>query len=232
MVLTPHPGEFARLTGRTVAEIQADREGHAAALAQADHLVRPPQGRQYRRHRRPPHYVNTTGNPGMATGGAGDVLTGVIAALHRPETPGLRSRTARRLCAWPGRRHRPRPERRDQLDRRRPRGFAARRVLPPLFVIEEGRSEMDEPRTQSWMTRRTGNSILSTATGATCPSCSRAKYGAWVVCTAEGVQHEGESQAAMYEWCKQQGLKSGDYVVGRVLPDQPTAEVPADWLGR
>ena len=39
VVLTPHPGEFARLTGRSVAEIQADREGHAVALAQAEHLV-------------------------------------------------------------------------------------------------------------------------------------------------------------------------------------------------
>jgi len=36
VVLTPHPGEFARLTGRTVAEIQADREGHAASLAKSD----------------------------------------------------------------------------------------------------------------------------------------------------------------------------------------------------
>jgi ADP-dependent NAD(P)H-hydrate dehydratase len=36
VVITPHPGEFARLTGRTVAEIQADRERHAVALAQAD----------------------------------------------------------------------------------------------------------------------------------------------------------------------------------------------------
>jgi hypothetical protein len=64
------------------------------------------------------------------------------------------------------------------------------------------------------------------------PKLLESKYGAWVVCTAEGVQHEGASQAAMYEWCRQQGLKSGDFVVGRVLRDQPEAEVPADWIGR
>jgi NAD(P)H-hydrate epimerase len=81
VVLTPHPGEFARLTNRTIAEIQSDREGHAIALAQADHLVLVLKGHRsvvtdgYR------IFVNTTGNPGMATGGAGDVLTGVIAAL-------------------------------------------------------------------------------------------------------------------------------------------------------
>jgi len=39
VVLTPHPGEFARLTGRTVAEVQADREGYAASLAKAGNLV-------------------------------------------------------------------------------------------------------------------------------------------------------------------------------------------------
>jgi ADP-dependent NAD(P)H-hydrate dehydratase len=81
VVLTPHPGEFARLTGRTVAEIQADREGHAAALAQPDHVVIVLKGVNTvvtDGHRL---YINNTGNPGMATGGAGDVLTGVIAAL-------------------------------------------------------------------------------------------------------------------------------------------------------
>jgi NAD(P)H-hydrate epimerase len=82
VVITPHPGEFARLTGRPIAEIQADRDGHAVALAQAaDHLVVVLKGANTivtDGHR---IAVNTTGNPGMATGGAGDVLTGVIAAL-------------------------------------------------------------------------------------------------------------------------------------------------------
>jgi len=82
VVLTPHPGEFARLTGEGVAEVQSDRVARAAALAAlSDPLVVVlkgagtvvTDGRRY--------YINTTGNPGMATGGTGDVLTGVIAAL-------------------------------------------------------------------------------------------------------------------------------------------------------
>lgn len=81
-VLTPHPGEFARLTGREIAAVQQDRVKHAAELAAtSEHLVVVlkgagtivTDGRRY--------YTNTTGNPGMATGGSGDVLTGVIAAL-------------------------------------------------------------------------------------------------------------------------------------------------------
>jgi NAD(P)H-hydrate epimerase len=88
VVITPHPGEFARLTGRSIAEIQADREGHAVALAQAaDHLVVVLKGANTivtDGHRL---YVNTTGNPGMATGGTGDVLTGVIAALIGQKLP-------------------------------------------------------------------------------------------------------------------------------------------------
>ena len=81
VVLTPHPGEFARLTGRTVAEIQADREGHAVALAQAAQLVVLLKGVNTVITDGRRITVNNTGNPGMATGGSGDVLTGVIAAL-------------------------------------------------------------------------------------------------------------------------------------------------------
>ena len=82
-VLTPHPGEAARLLGSTTAEIAADRFQAARALAQryggvavlkgAGTLV---QGSTLR-----PPAVCTDGNPGMATAGSGDVLTGVIAAL-------------------------------------------------------------------------------------------------------------------------------------------------------
>ena len=90
LVLTPHPGEMSRLTGRSVKEIQADREGSAeAALREwADQrtvqdaplvLVLKGAGTIVTDGRR--MYVNTTGNPGLATGGTGDVLTGVIAAL-------------------------------------------------------------------------------------------------------------------------------------------------------
>jgi len=89
MVLTPHPGEFARLTGRTVAGIQADRQAAAVAAARqwakagragADLvIVLKGAGTVVTDGRRV--YINDTGNPGMATGGSGDVLTGVIAAL-------------------------------------------------------------------------------------------------------------------------------------------------------
>jgi NAD(P)H-hydrate epimerase len=82
LVLTPHPGEMARLTGLSIAEIQADRvtiarrfatehqvilvlKGHRTLIAEPSGLV----------------WVNTTGNPGMATGGTGDILTGMIAGL-------------------------------------------------------------------------------------------------------------------------------------------------------
>ena len=54
VVLTPHPGEFARLTGTTIAEVQADRESQAAALAAtSEHARRRAQGGGHGRHRRP-----------------------------------------------------------------------------------------------------------------------------------------------------------------------------------
>jgi ADP-dependent NAD(P)H-hydrate dehydratase len=82
VVLTPHPGEFARLAGSTTAEIQADREARAAALAGlSDHLVVVLKGNGTVVTDGRRVFVNATGNPGMATGGVGDVLTGVIAAL-------------------------------------------------------------------------------------------------------------------------------------------------------
>jgi NAD(P)H-hydrate epimerase len=80
-VLTPHPGEFARLIGSTAAAVQARRQELAASFA-ADHgvvLVLKGYGTVVTDGRRV--FINTTGNPGMATGGTGDVLTGLIAAL-------------------------------------------------------------------------------------------------------------------------------------------------------
>jgi len=82
LVLTPHPGEMARLTGLSTADVQKDRVGIARKFA-ADHhcilvlkghrtLVALPDGTVW---------ANTTGNPGMATGGSGDVLTGMVAGL-------------------------------------------------------------------------------------------------------------------------------------------------------
>ena len=81
-VLTPHPGEMARLLGTTVDAVQADRPGAAQRCAQrfgcvavlkgAGTLVAAPDGRLVQ---------NTTGNPGLARGGSGDVLAGLLAAL-------------------------------------------------------------------------------------------------------------------------------------------------------
>ena len=82
IILTPHPGEMGRLARLSAEEVQSDREriavefakkhrvivvlkGHGTVVASFDGAV----------------YVNDTGNPGMATGGAGDVLTGMIAGL-------------------------------------------------------------------------------------------------------------------------------------------------------
>ncbi len=90
VVLTPHPGEFSRLVGCTVADVQADRIGRAAALARRspdEHLVVVLKGAGTVVTDGRRVYVNATGNPGMATGGAGDVLTGVIAALIGQRMP-------------------------------------------------------------------------------------------------------------------------------------------------
>jgi NAD(P)H-hydrate epimerase len=82
VVITPHPGEMARLTGTTSAEIQSDRPGYARkfAVSHGVHVVLKgartvvafPDGQVF---------INPTGNAGMAAGGMGDVLTGIIAGL-------------------------------------------------------------------------------------------------------------------------------------------------------
>ena len=82
LVLTPHPGEMARLAGKTVAEVQAKRLETARAFAErlgvtlvlkgARTLIAHPLGQVA---------VNTTGNPAMAKGGSGDLLTGLIAGM-------------------------------------------------------------------------------------------------------------------------------------------------------
>jgi NAD(P)H-hydrate epimerase len=81
VVLTPHPGEFSRLTGRTAEEIQAHRQDLAVEFANKLQvvLVLKGHGTLVTDGRR--LYRNATGNPGMATGGTGDVLTGLIGAL-------------------------------------------------------------------------------------------------------------------------------------------------------
>jgi hydroxyethylthiazole kinase-like uncharacterized protein yjeF len=82
LVITPHPGEMARLAGCTTAEVQADRLGIARKFAREHELTVVLKG-----HRtlvvRPDGeaWVNTTGNPGMSTGGTGDILTGMVAGM-------------------------------------------------------------------------------------------------------------------------------------------------------
>jgi hydroxyethylthiazole kinase-like uncharacterized protein yjeF len=82
VIMTPHPGEMGRLLGISSGEVQKNRIGVAAAFAAkykvvlvlkgAGTVIAIPDGRLF---------VNSTGNPGMATGGTGDVLTGMIGSL-------------------------------------------------------------------------------------------------------------------------------------------------------
>jgi len=81
-VLTPHPGEMSRLTGKTIEEIESDRAGAAQDLAKNyncvvvlkghESVIASPKGELH---------INNSGNSGMASGGMGDVLTGVIASF-------------------------------------------------------------------------------------------------------------------------------------------------------
>jgi len=80
-VLTPHPGEFARLLGSDTRTVQANREALAAEFAARHNVVLLLKGAQTVISDGRRIAVNATGNPGMATGGTGDVLTGLIAAL-------------------------------------------------------------------------------------------------------------------------------------------------------
>lgn len=92
IVLTPHPGEMARLTGRTIAEVQSHREELAREFAARYSVTLVLKGwRTLIAHPDGAIAVNTTGNPGMAKGGSGDILTGIIAGMlsqypdHAPE---------------------------------------------------------------------------------------------------------------------------------------------------
>lgn len=90
VVITPHPGEMARLAACSIADVQKDRLGTARRFAREHSLtvvlkghrtlVVQPDGEVW---------VNTTGNPGMSTGGTGDVLTGMVAGLiaQNPKDP-------------------------------------------------------------------------------------------------------------------------------------------------
>lgn len=82
LVLTPHPGEMARLTGMKTAEVQADRLEAARSFAKRLGITLVLKGsRTLVAHLDGSVAVNTTGNPGMAKGGSGDLLTGLIAGM-------------------------------------------------------------------------------------------------------------------------------------------------------
>ncbi len=81
-IFTPHPGEMSRLTGKTIAEIQADRIGSARAFAKEHGVYLVLKGnRSVIAFPDGPVWINPTGSPAMSTGGTGDVLTGMIAGL-------------------------------------------------------------------------------------------------------------------------------------------------------
>jgi NAD(P)H-hydrate epimerase len=82
LVLTPHPGEAARLLGRSIPDIQADRAGAARDLAKSANAVVILKGR-HTLVAEPGGsiQINTTGNPGMASGGMGDALTGILGSF-------------------------------------------------------------------------------------------------------------------------------------------------------
>lgn len=81
VVLTPHPGEFARLLGAALTSVQFRRQELACRFAAEHGVILVLKGHQTIVTDGERYYANTTGNPGMATGGTGDVLTGLIAAL-------------------------------------------------------------------------------------------------------------------------------------------------------
>jgi NAD(P)H-hydrate epimerase len=82
LIITPHPGEMARLTGLSIPEVQRDRIGIARTFAREHEVIVVLKGhRTLVAQADGELWVNTTGNPGMATGGTGDVLTGMIAGM-------------------------------------------------------------------------------------------------------------------------------------------------------
>ena len=80
-IITPHPGEMGRITGKTVPEVQEKRRDFATKYAKLSGAVVALKGHATVVTDAKDVYVNESGNPGMATAGSGDILCGVIAAL-------------------------------------------------------------------------------------------------------------------------------------------------------
>lgn len=82
LILTPHPGEMARLTGLSIVAIQRDRVNVAREFAKQHKVILVLKGdRTIVAAPDADPWVNPTGNPGMATGGTGDILTGIVAGM-------------------------------------------------------------------------------------------------------------------------------------------------------
>ncbi len=125
VVLTPHPGEMARLLGTSVTAVQQDRVASARALAQVAgaHVVLK-GARTVIAHPDGGVEINPTGNPGMAAAGMGDVLTGVVAGLL---AQGASPQDACRAAVWLH------GDAADEAARRRgPRGYLAGEVIDVL----------------------------------------------------------------------------------------------------
>jgi NAD(P)H-hydrate epimerase len=103
LILTPHPGEMARLTNRSTKQVQENRVEVAREFAMKHHiclvlkgqrtLIAEPGGQVY---------VNPTGNPGMASGGTGDALTGMTAGLLAQHPEASVERVVSAAVYWHG----------------------------------------------------------------------------------------------------------------------------------
>jgi hydroxyethylthiazole kinase-like uncharacterized protein yjeF len=89
VVLTPHPGEAARLLGTTVSRVQQDRAAALRALCERSGGVVVLKGARTLVGDGAARFTNRTGNPGLATGGTGDVLAGLLGALLAQGMPPL-----------------------------------------------------------------------------------------------------------------------------------------------
>ena len=97
MILTPHLKEMSRLTGEEITDIRSNLPKAAVSIADKGHVIVLKDARTIVSDGSAPSYINMSGNNGMATGGSGDVLTGIICGFL---AGGLDILTAARLGAY------------------------------------------------------------------------------------------------------------------------------------
>src|SRR6266850_532238 len=98
LIITPHPGEMARITGLSTAQVQEDRVKIARDFATSHRCIVILKGAHtVVAHHDGVVWINTTGNPGMATGGTGDILTGMVAAMVGQAVAGSGAKDSGRL---------------------------------------------------------------------------------------------------------------------------------------